>query len=320
MNSKEKDNSRKSDVENGEDNGWLYTDKVKDHFFNPRNIFKTDQEAEKYETEADGIGQVGSPACLPPNSLINSENGLVSIDKITKKERVLSHTGEFKQITEIKKKKFDDCLILLKTKLGLVNLTSDHLVYSIRRPKESKYNYMRNRRDLVPEWNYARDLKKNDFIIYPRSNSIYDLSNLNNSIIKKKYDFKSKDLPNDINVTSELLRLFGYYIAEGCTRKDVKRSNEVVFTFNIKEKNYINDVKHLLNKYFKLDCKINEYKSSNKCDVVVYSVHLSNLFKKHFGCGAINKKISTFLMYLPIEKQKGLLCGLWRGDGYINNK
>lgn len=40
---------------------WFYTETVKDHFFNPRNIFKTREEVESYK--ADGIGQVGSPAC-----------------------------------------------------------------------------------------------------------------------------------------------------------------------------------------------------------------------------------------------------------------
>ena len=42
---------------------WLYTDKVKDHFFHPRNIFYTEKEAQEYEQKADGIGQVGSPQC-----------------------------------------------------------------------------------------------------------------------------------------------------------------------------------------------------------------------------------------------------------------
>ena len=37
---------------------WLYSDIVKDHFFNPRNILIDD---ENYK--ADGIGIVGSPAC-----------------------------------------------------------------------------------------------------------------------------------------------------------------------------------------------------------------------------------------------------------------
>ncbi|MDD5148815.1 MAG: iron-sulfur cluster assembly scaffold protein [Candidatus ainarchaeum sp.] len=41
--------------------GWFYSEKVKDHFFNPRNIFKTKEEAKKFK--ADGIGAVGSPQC-----------------------------------------------------------------------------------------------------------------------------------------------------------------------------------------------------------------------------------------------------------------
>lgn len=37
---------------------WVYTDVVKDHFMNPRNLWK-----EGEEFEADGVGEVGSLAC-----------------------------------------------------------------------------------------------------------------------------------------------------------------------------------------------------------------------------------------------------------------
>lgn len=37
---------------------WLYSDLVKDHFFNPRNLLVDDK-----DYEADGIGVVGSPTC-----------------------------------------------------------------------------------------------------------------------------------------------------------------------------------------------------------------------------------------------------------------
>lgn len=39
--------------------GWVYTDTVKDHFFNPRNILSEDEEA----YQADGVGEVGSVSC-----------------------------------------------------------------------------------------------------------------------------------------------------------------------------------------------------------------------------------------------------------------
>ena len=40
---------------------WFYTGVVKDHFFNPRNLIKTDEEIKAFN--ADGMGSVGSPAC-----------------------------------------------------------------------------------------------------------------------------------------------------------------------------------------------------------------------------------------------------------------
>lgn len=39
---------------------WLYSDIVKDHFFNPRNFLVNGQEE---SFDADGVGRVGSPAC-----------------------------------------------------------------------------------------------------------------------------------------------------------------------------------------------------------------------------------------------------------------
>jgi len=51
----------KADVAGKNEQAWFYSKEVKDHFFNPRNIFKTKEEAEKYK--ADGLGIVGSPAC-----------------------------------------------------------------------------------------------------------------------------------------------------------------------------------------------------------------------------------------------------------------
>tara|TARA_B100000315_G_C14487263_1_gene545777 strand:+ start:469 stop:909 length:441 start_codon:yes stop_codon:yes gene_type:complete len=39
---------------------WFYSDKVKQHFFNPYKFMKEDEEK---KFKADGVGQVGSPAC-----------------------------------------------------------------------------------------------------------------------------------------------------------------------------------------------------------------------------------------------------------------
>jgi nitrogen fixation protein NifU and related proteins len=51
------------DVKSKDGKEWFYTETVKEHFFNPKNIVKTQEEAEKISKEADGIGIEGSPAC-----------------------------------------------------------------------------------------------------------------------------------------------------------------------------------------------------------------------------------------------------------------
>lgn len=42
---------------------WFYTDTVKEHFFNPRNVLISDDESNEYEKSASGVGMVGSAQC-----------------------------------------------------------------------------------------------------------------------------------------------------------------------------------------------------------------------------------------------------------------
>lgn len=50
----------------------------------------------------------------------------------------------------------------------------------------------------------------------------------------------------------------------------------------------------------------------------MYSAKLAQWFKSLFGNGAEHKKLPNFIMNLPPEKQKSLIYGLWKGDGYVN--
>ncbi|OGH71561.1 MAG: hypothetical protein A3G00_01710 [Candidatus Magasanikbacteria bacterium RIFCSPLOWO2_12_FULL_43_12] len=52
--------SKEAKIRDKEGKAWLYTDVVKDHFFNPKNLLKHGEE-ENYN--ADASGRVGSPAC-----------------------------------------------------------------------------------------------------------------------------------------------------------------------------------------------------------------------------------------------------------------
>jgi len=78
---------------------WFYNPVVREHFFNPKNLLKTEEEANEYTYEASGIGQVGSPACLSGDTLIAVADGrnAVSIRQLAKEGKevdVYSYDGE----------------------------------------------------------------------------------------------------------------------------------------------------------------------------------------------------------------------------------
>ncbi len=57
---KKEDLSESVDIRGASGGGWLYSDVVKDHFFNPRNFMRYGEE-DKFDFNA--MGRVGSPAC-----------------------------------------------------------------------------------------------------------------------------------------------------------------------------------------------------------------------------------------------------------------
>ena len=78
------------------------------------------------------------------------------------------------------------------------------------------------------------------------------------------------------------------------------------------------DIKKITKKLFNIDVKIKKIPNIKAVNVYIYSAILARFFKKLFGNYADKKKISHFMMLLPPKKQKSLIYGLWKGDGYVN--
>lgn len=54
------DSNQGAKIRNNDSESWVYSDTVKEHFFNPQNILHPGEED---DFKADGMGRVGSPAC-----------------------------------------------------------------------------------------------------------------------------------------------------------------------------------------------------------------------------------------------------------------
>jgi ATP-dependent Zn protease len=120
-------------------------------------------------------------------------------------------------------------------------------------------------------------------------------------------------VPTKIKVTEDLMRLMGYYTAEGRTTKYFTQ-----FIFGIHEKELIEDCANLIEKIFNIKPNIKDYKDINSTRITVHSSVISNFFEKHCGNGAKKKHIPSFLWEFPFNYYKAYLEGLYKGDGFIS--
>jgi len=285
-----------------------YTSTVMEHFKAPHNYGKIE--------DPDGVGKVGNLVCVLPAEKIHLTNEIKPLEDIKTGEFVLSHTGFSNKIERAVSRAYRGKIIELKNKLGTVNLTPEHLVYAIKPPKGDKFLRTKYRKQLMPAWYHSTHLEKGDIALYPIPRDIKKTEFIEIDIPKEKYDFKSIEIPKRIKLDKDLLKLFGYFLAEGSISEG-KCNNYLIFTLNIEETDIVEDIKKSAKK-MGLDATVKEIPERKTVTVSLYSAILSRYFKQLFGKYSYGKSIPDFLMVLSPEMQKHLIYGMWKGDGYVN--
>jgi NifU-like protein involved in Fe-S cluster formation len=286
-----------------------YNKKVMKEFTHPKNMGEIKNPS--------GIGKIGNPTCLLSKENILLNGKFTEIEKAKKDNLVVSHNSSENIILDRFSRDYNGKIITLKNALGNISLTPEHLIYSIKIPAGDRYKRIKGKKELIPSWYHAEDLKKGDIILYPFLKEEKNIKYLTIDIPKLKYDFKSKSIPKKISLNSSLLRLFGYFLSEGNVQ-DKPTKNYISFALNIKEKEIVEDIREIVKSIFNLEIKTKERLVENGVIVYIYNAQLSRFFKKLFNNGAENKFLPEFMMNLPIQKQKHLISGLWKGDGYVN--
>ncbi len=250
------------------------------------------------------------PGCVLPGTLIHTNPSIEKIENLKEGAKVLGSDGRYHKITKTFSHLHKGALYKIKTKyFGETNLTNEHPVLVVRKKKNNHHN-----KNFDLAWVETEKLRHGDYLVYPVLKEFKDVDFIEFNYIKKKKDTRSKRLKKITNI-NEFLRLCGYYLSEGHMRW-----RELSFTFNIKEIEYIEDIKNIVKNLFDINVSIRSRPRKNTVEVIINSVHLCRIFNDWFGRGAANKKIPHWIMLLPKEKQIDLIKGLWRGDGYVSKK
>ena len=289
----------------------MYSDKVMELFRHPKNIGEI--------KGADAVGKVGNPVCLPVGSMIHANDKFRDIDLLEAGQKVMSTDGHYNKIQRTISRNYNGEMLRIKNKLGITFLTPEHEVLAIKVPKRWKYSYAKGKKTLHADWHHASELEKGDLAVYPVVIEEKDTEFIDVPTSTKKWDFRSRKVPSRIKVDSEFLKFCGYYLAEGYLSDKVTKT-VLGLTFNTSETDLVNDVEKSVKGIFGIKIKKRVIQNRKTIQVEINNVFVVRLFKSLFGTGAANKKIPHWMMLLPSKKQKSLLFGLWKGDGYFNGK
>lgn len=295
---------------------------------------------------------------LPGTQVLMGDMKFKNIEDIILEEKVITHNQNIESVSHLFTKNYSGDIYNLKV-AGLndyIIATEEHPILSIKRDEikcrfPSKQDKLVCRPSLkstpcsncaskekpinkvIPKFNNISNLKVDDYVAIPLLNkvknniseiNIFDyLGDLDGKIIDDYFyeKWSNSGIPINIPITKELMKLFGYFLAEGCYIYGSKNLNGLAWTFNINEIDYISEVKKLVHDIFNLEVNIHERPEGNSTLINVYNKTMAKLFKVFCGEYSKQKTIHSDLMMLEPELQFELLQGFINGDGcLVNNK
>ncbi|MBI2655096.1 Fe-S cluster assembly protein SufB [Candidatus Woesearchaeota archaeon] len=251
--------------------------------------------------------------CFEKGAPIKTIEGNKKIEDVKEGDVVLTHTNSYKRVYKTMKRKHNGMICTINyygDTRQKIKITGGHPVLAVKRQKAEYKNS-----EWKPQWTESAQLQKNDYIAVPIERTIISKDSRFFSVKIGRGRHPAKDIEFKIETDKDFFRLVGYYMAEG----SVMGGSYLTFTFNKKERDYIEDVKELLEKFFgKVPIEQEEYK--NGISLVLCSTLAARLFKKEFGSGAKNKSLPSWFMLEMPEKQSEFIKGYWRGDGNFFSK
>lgn len=249
------------------------------------------------------------PGCVLPDTLLHCNPSVKQIQQLKVGERVMGRDGMYHKVSEVITHIHQGKVFKLVTKcFGTTYLTDEHPVLVVRRESQKLHN---KKFDAI--WTRADQIEASDYLVYPIQKEEVDRDSIEVDYQLKDKDAVSRPLPNPIPINEDTLRLMGYFIAEGCVHK-----RELLFTFNAREVEFLDDVESIMSKTFGLHGTRSTKR--NAATIAFSSAPLARIFLDWFGHKSYNKKIPHFAMLLPAQKQQSLIKGLWRGDGWISTE
>lgn len=272
----------------------------------------------------------GEGFCTLGHTKIITENGRKRIDEINEGEKVLTHKGRFKKVTNTLNRDYEGKMYKIDVYKGqdieTVALTPNHNLYVWNNSKEEF------------EWKQANEVSEGEYAVLPEfsyeKNGVNiesldlfeEINNCSDNIIVEggelEYAHSNKmerniNIPKKIDITPEFMKLLGYYLSEGSIG-----GNSVNFTIHENEASSIGEeLVSCMEEVFGVNKHtIREYENKKCIKFQFYSQILCCVFENLVGTTHANKSIPQFVFGVSDKMKSNFISSLYLGDGYIGNK
>jgi NifU-like protein involved in Fe-S cluster formation len=304
----------------------LYSKEIMKHFKNPQNVGKMKNPSAvgkvgnlrcgdvmylylkiKGEKGKDIIKDVKFETfgCLPPREQVSvGEGDWENISLTEKGEEIMNGAGKHAKILNVFNRDYNGPILKIVpfvSPLNSFSVTPEHPILCIKRDwlksarkSGSACRWLRCQSDELvsekPRYIPAGEICKSDYLVFMPNKTVRDSDYF----------------------TPDLMRLIGYYLAEGYSSA---KESVLAFSFNKKEKEYITETKSLILKITGKEAKSRIRDQVE--EVYVCSRKWVKTFKSLAGSLAFQKRLSDDILTLPFYKQWEMIDTYTKGDGYL---
>ena len=243
--------------------------------------------------------------CVPPDTPIITIDGVKPISEIQVGDRVLTHAGRFRKVTKLFSRSYTGKLYTFRTLGNFEPLTTteDHpiLVYG----------------EKGTSWLFANQIKYRTYLTRPIISEELPLEEI--QFVYELYhpagrggSFTTELV--SLPVTSELMRLVGYYLAEGSSDR-----YRVSFDIHKNEEDLKQDIVESVAKVFGAEVSLKPDPDSHGLKLCIDSVRVAAFFSQ-FGHHCDEKRLPWSMVLLPVDSIKEIVRGEFWGDGHYSDK
>ena len=258
--------------------------------------------------------------CFPKGTLVYGED-VKPIEEIKPGDLVYTHLGSLRRVRGVSSRPYQGDLISITPRYGLpILMTPNHVLLAKVRVK--------GKGRII--WVRASELKPGDRVFIPKlakkpqdhhnapdfiplGQIIGDQPSFRKNKKKTWWNSAHKSSPKiraSFPVTPDMLRVIGYYVAEGSANPS---ANQLEFGFGAHERSLAEDVIKVINTHFGVKGAMKERGAAIR--VSFSSKTLMLLFQSLCGNGSRDRKLPSFFTRLTKKQLLELVKGCWLGDG-----